>query len=56
MSQHLATCANGILEILIKDLRIIEDLIKVFWRFQGVQKWNIGLKWINDANESPIRL
>ena len=19
----------------------------VFWRFQGVQKWNIGLKWVN---------
>ena len=23
--------------------------LQVFWRFQGVYKWNIGLKWVNNG-------
>ena len=29
--------------------------IKVFWRFQGIQKWNIGLKWVNPFRRKPTQ-
>ena len=29
--------------------------IKIFWRFQGIQKWNIGLKWVNPFSSKPTK-
>ena len=68
--EHLIHYINYLMKIVVELTRTIfinfsqmlhlytpwkRQKIKIFWRFQGIQKWNIGMKWVNPFSSKPTK-